>query len=474
MKQKLLIFGALFLIIAAMILLNAATYVQKPTMPDTEESANRSSFNAGSTGTKALYQLLAESGSDVSRWQEDASKLGTFGEGGRPAVFVMAGPFRRTVTEPESIAILDWVASGGRLVLIDRQPVQSLLATTSSWSISIDRRNEYQEIGVDPADVRQMTKDSAAVRPNSVTSANLGVNAVQLSRFGSLIVLRRRPEHELPEVYTGDATDNDIPGDEDYVSVPPKPEGSPAVEQEPPPLVKEPIPAAWLKGPIVHLSDTEGVVAAELPYGAGRIFLIADPYIVANGGISNADNVRFALNVIDSGGLIAFDEYHHGFGSGQNKMVEYFSGTPIVAIFLQIGMIVALVFFSQSRRFGRPVPEPEPDRLSKLEYVSAIAELQRRTRAYDLALENIYGDLRRRAARLFGVDATTTSRRELAERIAERIGSDIDEIDGFLAECEAAIHGGRINEKRAIMLVARIREIESRLSLMRPSGGIGR
>ncbi|MDQ3180706.1 MAG: hypothetical protein M3Q33_09320, partial [Acidobacteriota bacterium] len=80
-------------------------------------------------------------------------------------------------------------------------------------------------------------------------------------------------------------------------------------------------------------------------------------------------------------------------------MLAYSAGTPFVAIFLQFAVLVGLVLFSNSRRFARPLPENEPNRLSKLEYVSAMAELQQRTRAFDLAIENIYTDFRRRTAR---------------------------------------------------------------------------
>jgi hypothetical protein len=59
-------------------------------------------------------------------------------------------------------------------------------------------------------------------------------------------------------------------------------------------------------------------------------------------------------------------------------------------------LLIGLIFFSQSRRFARPLPPDEPNRLSKLEYVAAMAQLQQTTKGYDLAIENIYTDFRRR------------------------------------------------------------------------------
>ena len=154
-----------------------------------------------------------------------------------------------------------------------------------------------------------------------------------------------------------------------------------------------------------------------------RIVFVTDPYIVSNAGIAIADNAQLGINLVaTNGGIVAFDEYHQGYGIDNNRFIQFFAGTPVVAIFIQAVVLIGFVFYSQSRRFARPVPEAEPDRLSKLEYVAAMAELQSRTRAYDLAIENIYNEFRRRAARLFGLEIHQATSRELAIRIAERVG----------------------------------------------------
>jgi hypothetical protein len=208
----------------------------------------------------------------------------------------------------------------------------------------------------------------------------------------------------------------------------------------------------------------------EAPFAAGRVILLSDPYIVSNNGISLVDNSRLAVNLVASReGVIAFDEYHHGYGGDNNRFFQYFEGTPVIAIFLQFGLLVALLLVSQSRRFARPVPEPEPDRLSKLEYVSAMAELQQRTQAYDLAIENIYGDFRRRVSALVGLDNTTASYRDLAHRIAERIGVSRVEIEELLFRCEDVIHGEPIRRNETVALVDRLREIEDKIGLKRSS-----
>ena len=206
----------------------------------------------------------------------------------------------------------------------------------------------------------------------------------------------------------------------------------------------------------------------DFPFGSGEIVFLTDPYIVSNGGINLVDNAQLAANIVASGGgIVAFDEFHQGYGASENQLLAYFAGTPVVPIFLQIAALAALILFSQSRRFARALPADEPNRLSKLEYVSAMAEVQRRVRAYDLAIENIYTDFRRRAARVSGVDNSTVPLKELAQLIAERAELNRAEIENLMFKCEEIIRGEPTNKKEVLELTRRIREIEEKLGLKR-------
>jgi hypothetical protein len=220
--------------------------------------------------------------------------------------------------------------------------------------------------------------------------------------------------------------------------------------------------------PVAHLANNDKTVLVDVAYGAGRIVFLSDPYIVSNAGVSVVDNAQLAINVLGSqNGIIAFDEYHQGFGSDSNRLFQYFAGTPVIAIFVQCAILAGFIFFSQSRRFARPVPEPEPNRLSKLEYVSAMAELQARTKAFDLAIENIYTDFRRRTARLLGVDNYTTTRKEMSVLIAERTKLDPNDVEDVMFQCEDIMHGEPANKKTVLLLIGRLRAIEEKLGLKR-------
>ena len=484
MRQKLLIFAALIFLIIILIGLNAASYVQKDKTPDSEFSPNRSTYNTGVTGTRAFYELLAETGREVTRWQEPPSAL-LANNKNKPQTFVIIGKTRREFEEVETEQILQWVSEGGTLVIIDREPPSELIQTTANWRVFADAENSPAFFDLDPSDQQQMTAKTVAAKPVQPTIFTSKVNAVQPSRFASSI----RFEHfeyedvSMDEGKVSPSPKTIIQENEDYDedAPPPKPMSSEretgqdsgfGTSRNPPPIsveeaeetIETPLPVA----PVAHLANDKKTLLVDFPYGAGQIVFLTDPYIVSNGGIALVDNAQLAVNIVASqDGIISFDEYHQGFGEDNNQIFAYFAGTPVVAIFLQLLVLVGLIFFTQSRRFARPLPEAEPNRLSKLEYVSAMAELQRRTKAFDLAIENIYTEFRRQTSRLVGVDNSTTSYKDLAEKIAERAKLNRAEVENLMFKCEDIIRGEPTNEREVLQIISRLREIEVELGIRR-------
>jgi len=450
-KQKLFIIIAIVLTVAAFVGLNAASYTQQPQKAENEATPNRSTFNPGPTGTQAFYTLLTETGRKAVRWQEPADNL-VARKRDMPATFVIIGPVRRDFTDQEVSGLLRWVSSGGRLVLIDREPIEKLAVTSTDWKVDVAPQNLLTIFDTDPSDQAAMTKSMAAAKPAQPSVLTQGVNAVQFSQFASAIKIEsmsaaaKKPTGPPPgrtkpqPAYSPDTADG---SQDDYTDESPS----------------EP-------GPVIQMSAGGRNVLAEVPYGAGKVIVLSDPFVVANGGIGIADNAKLAINLAESGGgPIAIDEYHHGYGANNNRLLEFFAGTPVVAIFFQCLVLAGLISYSRSRRFGRPVPYAEPDRLSKLEYVGAMAELQRRTRALDLALENIYSDFRRRVGKLFGLEIHSVSRGDLAAAIAERTSLSRADIEKLLGKCEDIVAGERTNDREVLDCVRSIRRIEHRLGL---------
>jgi len=489
LKQKFTIFIVFAVLAAALVALNAASYTPKQKTPDNEVTPNRSTYNPGSTGTQAFYSLLSETGRKVVRWQEPADGLVTKKNG--PKTFVIIGTLRRPFKESEITGLLRWVSSGGSLVVIDHEPADELVTTTGNWKLKIEPRNLISMAGADPSDPKSMTLETPASKPGQPSVFAAGVNAIQPSRFAGSIKFEQLspvspPDSEAPPPPKTEQTP--YPDEESYgEAYEPTPTRAPndpwpkhADDHTDLPATHATESADDLKGPIVdshvlfapvvHLVSNGQSILVDVPFGEGRIAFLSDPYIVSNGGIGLVDNSRLAINLVSGmDGVIAFDEYHQGFGADNNRLIEFFAGTPVIAIFFQSLILIGVVLFSQSRRFARALPDVGPDRLSKLEYVTAMAELHRRTRAYDIAVENIYRDFRRRSSRLLGLDALTVSRGELAARISERANADRRDVEDLLFKCDEIIIGEPTNKREVVELTTRIRELEYRLGLIKRS-----
>ncbi|HET9479730.1 MAG TPA: hypothetical protein VFO72_10315, partial [Pyrinomonadaceae bacterium] len=230
-------------------------------------------------------------------------------------------------------------------------------------------------------------------------------------------------------------------------------------------LSHDDLEAAHSPAPVVHIGNREGALLVDYAYGAGRIVVLSDPYIVTNSGIKLNDNLQLAINALGGGrGLIAFDEYHQGRGVTQNAFASYFAGTPVLALAAQIVLVILLILWTNARRFGRPLPLPHVDRRSSLEFVASMAELQERSRAFDLAIENIYTRTRRVLARYAGMDYNS-SRSEIATRVAARSNIDGQKLETLMRQCEEAINGAPISWRQSLDLVRRLREVERDLGL---------
>jgi hypothetical protein len=476
MKGRLLIFLTVVVMVVVLVALNAASYVRVEEEAETEAAPDRSTQNAGGTGTRALFDYLAQRGTDVARWKQPVSSLA---EERAPASLVIIGP-RNRLERREAEDVLRWVEAGGRLVLIDRSPSTLLLPASGYWRVTSEVV-ETPTRDARPDDAENMTRGVPLLAPAQPTSLTRDVSEVTRSRFASRLHVSRF-EQGIPVAVTATAGAS-LPPRVRNVATPtptPTPEeeedfwGGESEQQQPPP----PAPKETQEGgdsldsnaPVVHLSDGRegtGALLVDYAYGRGRIVVLSDPYIVSNAGLNRADNLFLATNVVTGGrpGRVAFDEFHQGYGETHNQVFSYFRGTPILLMFAQLSLVALALVWTRGRRFARALPAPRPDRRSKLEFVASMAELQQRARAYDLAIENIYQRTRRALARYAGLPAAA-SLEQIAERVAARSGRDRASLEALLRECEDATAGAPLQSRRALALARELRELERDLGIL--------
>src|SRR5205085_5515336 len=417
MRERLFIIGSSAVLLALLVGLNAASYVKVEREPELEAKPDRSTYNAGPTGTRALYEYLIESGRQVVRWRAPVAAL-TDAKHRRPATFVVVGRLRVPYTKEETLKLWQWIAAGGHLVVIDRAPDVELLPPARDFKL-------FSAVMTTPGDTRandleNLTAGTKTLVPTQPTLLTRAVEQIAPSRFAGRLKLRPFSPANA-KTNTHEAEDEDETGAEAEPPPPVNPTPRNVVQQQPTPKPtpahgngigaggpevktnsaqdkaesKEPPPST---APVLNFTDERGAVLADYVYGRGHVVVLSDPFIVANNGIERADNLQLALNLIASGdGLVAFDEYHQGRAATENELVAYFAGTPILALCGQALLVVIAIVWTRGRRFARPLPAPHVDRRSKLEFVASMAELQQRARAYDLAIENIYARTRRAA-----------------------------------------------------------------------------
>ncbi len=217
-----------------------------------------------------------------------------------------------------------------------------------------------------------------------------------------------------------------------------------------------------------HMGDDRGAVLADSRTGEGRIVMLTDPFIVANNGIAEGDNIVLALNLLaerNQEGRIAFDEFHHGYGAASSGgVMSYFEGTPVPWMLWQTALIALLVVYSYGRRFARPLPLVRERRTTNLEFVTSMANITRLARATDLAMKNVYSEFHKRLCRYSGLPPKADTAR-LAEVTARRAKIDENELRRLLTRCEEVAGGRTVSDAELLQLVSRVREVESQLKL---------
>jgi len=126
------------------------------------------------------------------------------------------------------------------------------------------------------------------------------------------------------------------------------------------------------------LASRGGMVAVLYRVGRGQVVAVTAPAIFGNAQLRNGDNVRFAYNAIVGHGDAAFDEYVHGYSDGaalwQVLPAPVRAAVWIVLALLLLGLVGANV------PFAPPYLRDRADERDSSHYITALAELMRRSR----------------------------------------------------------------------------------------------
>ena len=424
--------GALtiIIVIAVLVGLSAAGAIEFDRPTENEFAPNRSTYNSGQTGTRAIYQLLEESGTPVARWRKHYSSLDAEAE---DSILVIIGPFQsgQKISEEEAFALQVWISTGGRVLIISRSPFDQFgdPAIRAKAPEKLPVHYETPEQFID------RESDELIAQPTELTR---GLRGLALSDFATRMIFH--PQDRAKAARTG------------------------VVETAPSP---EEYSAPALYAPVIHLGDKDGAALADFTYGEGRVIFLSDPFVMANNGIARGGNLTLAMNMLRSMGSpdrrIFFDEFHHGYYEGGNPLVNYFRGTPAPWLLLQGLGLSLLIVYTYSRRFARPLPLPQVPRHSPLEFVGSMANLQQAAQARELALENIYPRFKAGLCRRLGLSSRASRDEIVAGARRRRLAISEIELRQTLSDAEMTLAGEPIDDARLLALVSRMRRIISQI-----------
>lgn len=448
MRRYLGIIISIALALGVIIALSAAGNLDFDRPPESEREPIRSSYNSGPTGTRAFFQLLEESGTSVFRFRDDFKSLA---EKAPKAVLVIVGPFNPNldIQYDEALSLQKWIAAGGNALIVSRYP-QSQFGDPMVQSKVIGENLPWTappEMLVDP------NSDTLIAQPTELTRNLRGLQLTSLAA---------RVRFEPPEI------------EEEEESAPPPPTPTPSASPTPAASASPPSNAPcepFLYAPVVHLGDKNGAVLADFKYCQGRLVFLSDPFAIANNGIARGANLTLAMNLIralskgENGQQrkIFFDEFHHGYRSQMNPLVNYVRGTPVPWLLLQGLLLSLLIVFSIGKRFARPLPMPLVDRHSPLEFVGSMANLQQVARARDLALENIYPRFKATLCRRLGLSSRAKTEDIVASLRRQHLPIDEIELRQTLSDAEVSLGGEKIDDAQLVKLVGRMRRILAQL-----------
>ncbi|MCC2671616.1 MAG: hypothetical protein K0Q72_4087 [Armatimonadetes bacterium] len=373
-------------------------------------------------GAAVVYRLYQQTGLQPEIWDQDLTRLKA------PGLLVMIAPTPKIKLRgeleigqqgdllPHEIEALDqWVKAGNVLVVMSREPNDLFV----SLGLIADEPKGSS------AAVAEPTQPSVLAR---------GVEKVQTqTEFG--FKYGRQPD-EMSKAL-----------------------GVKAVE---PPISA--IPAGeWVELFVKKNGDRSVSQVVSAARGKGLYVAVNDAFPAGNLGIATADNAEFMMNIArltPAGGKLWIDEYHKR--AVERGFVTYLRERAMLPVLIYVLLLVGLLFWRSSVRFGEVQPLVVDRRRDSGEYVKAVATLYQGAGMPREALSTIFADFRRRLVGALRLDGRANLD-EVGRRYEQRTGRPAIEARGALIETEAALAREKLDEAEALQFCARLTQLDEAL-----------
>lgn len=196
--------------------------------------------------------------------------------------------------------------------------------------------------------------------------------------------------------------------------------------------------------------DVRGAQVALMPYGKGRIMMVADATLFTNYALAKPDTAVFATNLIRAhalpkSGAIYFDEREHnddtpvGAKEVEKTLPYYLWRPPLRYALLQLGFAALLMWGLFGRRLGAPVPLPVREHVTRAsQFAGAMGMLLHKTGRPHAAARILGDEFRRNLAHRLGM-SPHDSDEMLAQRAAMLSGMPAEHIERLLFQARTPI-----------------------------------
>jgi hypothetical protein len=136
------------------------------------------------------------------------------------------------------------------------------------------------------------------------------------------------------------------------------------------PSVAAPVQLMQSRAATALVASPQGMLLGEVRRGSRRLWILTDPDVLENHGLSVPGNAAFVMAVLDElrrgDGGVVFDETAHGYVSQAATPLKLLFTFPYVLATAQGLLAIGLLLWATMGRFGRPEPIPpelEPGKL---------------------------------------------------------------------------------------------------------------
>ncbi len=218
------------------------------------------------------------------------------------------------------------------------------------------------------------------------------------------------------------------------------------------------------------LANSEGPLMVAIEEGDGLVILSTVVYPFTNAGLQESGNPEFVLNLIatfDPDKAVVFDEWHHlqfvelvtepepepelEQPSEPTGPTAWLTRTAAGRALLYAAIVIFIGLILSGRQFGTPLPlREEVTRRSPLEYISAVANLSRRSNLQQYTLSRYKKNLKRVLGKRYRIDPSLVDEEFVSVLATYHAGLDTKALSDLLANMQK----NNLSENTMVQLAA--------------------